>query len=186
MFFEELSITEQTTVYSTKMTQSSQCSREKHSVTRFCIFGIGPTGNRWWQQRTHEIVGTKTYNIGTVYFRSTTYVLCTAEREDAQYVINTRWYYLFRLAFTYKPIRHTTNVEQRTFRANQEAAHKDVEWLFGIVKVRIQIIRRKILSSKLDDIKAIENTCVIFHNLIVHMKENVNFWDAAGGENLIT
>lgn len=71
-----------------------------------------------------------------------------------------------------KPINHTTNLNERKFRGNQEASRKDLEPLFPIIKGSFQILRREIRAWELDDIQNSAEPWVILHNLIVHIQLN--------------
>jgi len=85
-----------------------------------------------------------------------------------------------------KPKKDPTDVAERRFSSNQEAARKDIERFFGVLKGRFQILRRELKVWELDDIILISKTCVILHNLIVRMQQNGDFRDEAAGANLIT
>lgn len=74
-----------------------------------------------------------------------------------------------------KPIKNVTDVKEHTLIENQEAAPKEVERFLGVKKARFKILRREQRSWEMDDIVAIENACVIFHNLMVRMQQNGDF-----------
>lgn len=80
-----------------------------------------------------------------------------------------------------KSVENATNVNGNRFRSNKEAARKDVERLFEVIKGILQILRREIQSWELDEVVLIANTCAVRHNLIVRMQQIGDFRDEADG-----
>lgn len=79
-----------------------------------------------------------------------------------------------------------TNLNERGFIYNREAARRNVERLLKVMKGQFQICQMEIRSWELEDVVMISNTCVILQTLIVFMQKNGYFCDEADGMNLIT
>lgn len=85
-----------------------------------------------------------------------------------------------------KPIKNAANLNENRFSSNREAARKDVERLYGVMKGRFQILRRHIRSWEFHDVVLIANTSGILHKFIVRMQQNGDFHDEPDRANMIT
>lgn len=74
-----------------------------------------------------------------------------------------------------KPIQPSAEEDEKRYSGKQEAVRKDVERFFGCIQSRFEVLRRENRKWDLDDIITITQCCVILHNIIVRMHQNVEF-----------
>ena len=66
------------------------------------------------------------------------------------------------------PMKHTTNPAAAHFSTNLESVRKDVEDLFGILKMRFRILKHAVELHNQDQIDNVFFTCCILHNILHH------------------
>ncbi|KAI3497107.1 hypothetical protein L1887_39491 [Cichorium endivia] len=66
-----------------------------------------------------------------------------------------------------KSFSHPITPKKKRFKAAQEAARKDVERAFGVLKAKWAIIRQPARSVEVDRCKDIMYACLILHNMII-------------------
>ncbi|XP_021980626.1 uncharacterized protein LOC110876772 [Helianthus annuus] len=93
-------------------------------------------------------------------------------RESLENFCETRGYYLtdgiyptwsvFVKSFTYPHI-----VKEKKFKKQHEAARKDVERAFGVLKAKWHILHRPMRATSVKKIRMVVYACIIMHNMIL-------------------
>ena len=69
--------------------------------------------------------------------------------------------------------------KETLFASAQEGCRKDIERAFGVIVKKWQILQQPLRLWYVEDIKAVLDCCIIFHNMVVENKRNnytINDW----------
>lgn len=75
------------------------------------------------------------------------------------------------------PIHQPTNEQESPYTKVQEALRKDIERAFGVLQARFNVLRKESYLWRKKEVLAVSRTCVILHNMLVRMNQEVCFED---------
>ena len=67
-------------------------------------------------------------------------------------------------------IKDPDGKEEKYFTAKQESTRKDIERVFGRLKVKWHILKRGSRFHNIPAMNQVANVCIILHNMIIHSK----------------
>lgn len=86
-------------------------------------------------------------------------------REKGGYLLNDNGYHKWRA--TQCPLKHTLDPHAAKWSAQLESVRKDVEGLFGIMKVRWRFLKNPIELHHLHEVNNAVHTCFVLHNMLL-------------------